>query len=332
MPGQKQLAKLLGVSGKTVELALALLEKQGILVGQGTGRRRRIDLPEGNLEGSMLRVAILHYEPVSKGPGYIILLRQLLEEAGHSAFFTGKCLLELGMNTQRVARLVGRTEADAWIVAAGSREVLEWFAGQGIPTMALFGRRRSVPIAGAGPDHIPAHRAAVQRLIALGHRRIVMLYRQSLRIGGPGLIQRVILEEMAAQDIPTGRFNLPDWEDTPEGFHRLLDELFRVTPPSALLIDEAFLFAAAQQHLARRGILAPEHVSLVCSDPDPTFAWCRPTIAHTRWDFHPVLRRVVRWANNVSRGKDDRRQSFSKAEFVDGGTLGRAPATEDLRK
>jgi DNA-binding GntR family transcriptional regulator len=44
--GQKKLAKLLGVSGQTVELALGLLEKDGILVGQGTGRRRRILLPE----------------------------------------------------------------------------------------------------------------------------------------------------------------------------------------------------------------------------------------------------------------------------------------------
>ncbi len=30
MPGQKQLATLLGISGKTVELALALLENEGI--------------------------------------------------------------------------------------------------------------------------------------------------------------------------------------------------------------------------------------------------------------------------------------------------------------
>jgi hypothetical protein len=37
----------------------------------------------------------------------------------------------------------------------------------------------------------------------------------------------------------------------------------------------------------------------------------------------------VRWANNVARGKDDRSQTLTKAEFVEAGTVGLAPA---LRK
>jgi hypothetical protein len=44
--------------------------------------------------------------------------------AGHSVFFADKCLQELRMEVVRVARLVRRTEADAWVVCAGSREVL----------------------------------------------------------------------------------------------------------------------------------------------------------------------------------------------------------------
>jgi DNA-binding transcriptional MocR family regulator len=44
MPGRDELVKALGVSGKTVELALDLLEKEGLLVSQGPGRRRRISL------------------------------------------------------------------------------------------------------------------------------------------------------------------------------------------------------------------------------------------------------------------------------------------------
>jgi hypothetical protein len=31
---------------------------------------------------------------------------------------------------------------------------------------------------------------------------------------------------------------------------------------------------------------------------------------------------MVRWANNVSRGKDGRRQTLTKAEFFEGGTIG----------
>ena len=75
MPGQKQLAKLLGVSGTTDTLALGQLEKDGLLVGQGTGCRRKIVLPEGHAPPS-LRVAFLDYDVQSKGLDYMFDRRQ----------------------------------------------------------------------------------------------------------------------------------------------------------------------------------------------------------------------------------------------------------------
>jgi len=56
-----------------------------------------------------------------------------------------------------------------------------------------------------------------------------------------------------------------------------------------------------------------------------TFEWCKPSIAHIRWDSRTVVRRIVRWANNVARGKEDKRQTETKAEFVAGGTVGPVP-------
>jgi DNA-binding LacI/PurR family transcriptional regulator len=96
-----------------------------------------------------------------------------------------------------------------------------------------------------------------------------------------------------------------------------------------LVLDEALFLNVAMLHLARRGILSPEHVSLACSDPDPSFEWFLPRVAHISWDPQPVVRRIVGWVENVARGKDDRRQSEAKAEFVEGGTIG--PAASEKR-
>ena len=254
-------------------------------------------------------------------------LQHLLTQAGHTPFFAEKCLLELRMDVRRVSRLVKQTQAEAWVVCSASKDVLEWFAHQELPSFALFGRRRNLPIAGVGPDHVAAGLETAQRLIALGHQRIVVLARESQRAGGVGESDRIIFDEMEAHGLPVGSYNLPDWEDSPEGLRRILDELFRFTPPTALIIDEPFLFHAVKEHLAQQGILAPTHVSLICRDPDPTFAWCQPSIAHIRWDTRPVLRRIVRWANNIARGKEDKKQTLTKAEFVDGGTVGPPPAS-----
>ena len=330
LPGVHALTAELGTNHNTVEKALRLLEQEGVLVSQGPGRRRRIAVADGKV-ARPLRLAILAFDPpaVELAVGYNADLLHRLGEAGHSVFFAEKCLLELGMEVRRVARLVRRTEADAWVVFSGSREVLEWFAAQPTPTFALFGRRGGLPIAGVGPDHVAAETAATRRLIELGHRRIVQLVRRNRRLPVPGKSERSILDEMAAHGIRTSQFNLPDWEETVKGFHACLQELFRHTPPTALIIDEAPFLVAAQQFLARRGLWVPEDVSLVCTDADPAFAWCEPTIAHIRWDSRPVVQRVVRWAANVSHGKQDRRQTLTKAEFVEGGTVG--PVKAELR-
>jgi DNA-binding LacI/PurR family transcriptional regulator len=202
--------------------------------------------------------------------------------------------------------------------------VLEWFAEQPLPAFALFGRR--LPrLAGARPDKLSALATAVGRLTELGHRRTVMLVREDRRKPSPGFVERFFLEELEAAGIPSGPYNLPDWEDNLEGFRQCLHSLFQHTPPSALLIDGLQLFVAAQQHLARRGIIAPEHVSLINLDPDPAFAWCEPAISHIHWDARPLVRSIVRWANNIARGKDDRRRFTTKADFVEGGTIGPAP-------
>lgn len=325
MPGGSRLAVELGVGSDTVEAALRLLERKGLLAPQGAGRRRRIVVPEGNAARPM-RVAILDNEPpaLALSEEYVTELLHLLGKAGHIVFFADKCLQDLRMDVGRIARLVRKTKADAWVVRAGSREVIEWFAAQPLPAFALFGRFDTLPLASAAPDKVPAALAAMRAMIELGHRGIVLLTRRWHRLPTVGMFERALLDELAAHGIDTSPFNLPDWEETGEGFHACLKELFRVTPPTALILDEVLFLAATQQFLAKRGLRVPEDVSLLCTDADPSLEWCRPTVAHIRWDHRPVVRRVVRWAANVSHGKDDRCQTLTKAEFVAGGTIGPA--------
>lgn len=99
---------------------------------------------------------------------------------------------------------------------------------------------------------------------------------------------------------------MPNWDGSIGGIHRVLDEMFRFTPPTAILIDEPQIFLSVLHDLARRGILAPEHVSLVATDQDPYFDYTRPTVAHIRYDTKPWARWITKWANHVAIGKEDR--------------------------
>jgi len=329
MPGVIRLADELGVARNTVVGALKLLEREGLLVPQGHGRGRMIDLKGASREAGGMRVVILLYETADRQLPYMIDLHHLLEDAGHVSVFARKTLLDLGRNAERVAAYVDSSEADAWIVLTGTREILEWFAARPVPAFALFGRRRQVRMAGAGPDKVSAMRELVRRLVGLGHRRIVLMAREERRKPEPGALEQAFLDELGAHGIAPGPYHLPDWEENVEGFHERLAKLFQVTAPTALILDEGPFFVAALDFCAHRGIRVPKDVSLVCADDSPAFDWCLPSVAHIHWDSGPIIRRIVSWVENVRLGKTDIRQTMTKADLVVRGTIGPAPELRD---
>jgi DNA-binding LacI/PurR family transcriptional regulator len=324
MPGVIKLAGELGVSRDSVEAAMVELERMGLLKSQGRGKRRSI-VADGVVEKNRaLRVAFLLYEPSDAQMHYVVELRHLLNEAGHCVVVAPRCLVDLQMNVSRVARLVEKTDADAWVVMSASREVIKWFAEQPTPALAQFGRAGALPISAVGPDHMSALIEVTRELIRLGHRRIVMLTRPERRFPNPGKLERAVLSEMESHGIPVGPYNLPDWNDNREGLRSCLDKLFQFTPPTALIIDQPSIFAAAQQHLARQGVLAPQHVSLVCCDPDPVFNWFEPAVTHICWDSRQMVRNAVRWVADVANGQNPRRKMYDQSRLVEGGTIGTA--------
>ncbi len=328
-PGVHRLAAEMGVHHTTAEAALKQLEQEGLLVSQGAGKRRKIQSTE-ELAPPSLRIAILPYEDIDCTVHFILEMQHKLQNAGHSVGFADKTLRDLGMDAKRVAKFVNSCDVDAWIVVAGPREVLEWFAEQPIPAFSVFGRRRNVPIASIGPDKLPALLDSLDRLVELGHRKIVIMMREEHRKPQLGFVAQAMLDAMEAHGLKTSSYNLPDWKDNGDDFRRCLDSLFHVTPPTALIIDEPFLFYAAQYHLSQMRLVTPKDVSMVCADPDPTFAWLSPSIAHINWDNKKIVRRLVNWANKVARGTEDRDQSSIRADFIDGGTIGPAPGEKRI--
>ena len=326
LPGRDQLSQELEVNHKTVAAALVMLENEGLLVNLGAGRKRRIQIGNTGPRKSELRIAFLHHTPPNQTDPWVLAMKQRLLDIGHRPFSARKSLTELGMDARRIARMVKSTAADAWFVSAGSKDVLDWFATQKVPVFCFAGVRHDIPLAGTGPDKVPPFVVATRHLLELGHSKISFLCRKQLRQPQRSKAIQAFLDELEGAGIDTGPFNLPDWAESGEEFSDCLESLFKVTPPTALILDEPFLFHAGFHYLVRKGLRVPEDISLICTDPDPNFAWCRPSVAHVNWDYNLVVRRFIRWVNNLASGKEDRRQTFTKAEYVRGGTVGPTPS------
>jgi DNA-binding LacI/PurR family transcriptional regulator len=325
MPGETWFVTHFQLGRDTVRGAMAHLEGEGLLAPQGHGRRRQIVLSQDESAASGFHVRILLYEKKDRGDLDLATLLAQLQEAGLIVDFAKKSLRDMSMQVEQVARFVEKNPADAWVTCACSREVNEWFSAQSFPTLGMYGRLSGLPMAAAFPAMIPSLTAGVRHLIKLGHRRIVMLTREERRKPRLASAEQAFINELEAAGIQTGDYNLPDWEETPDGLRHRIDELFRVSRPTALIFQETPLFIATRSHLADRGIVAPRDISLFASDPDPSFGWCKPVVSHISWDYNQVVRRVVRWAENVARGKEDRSQTGTKSEFIEGGTIGPVP-------
>ena len=324
MPGVAQLVRSLGVGTKTVVAALDILKREGMLEAQGARKPSRIAETEAGKK-SGLRVGLLLYEESDAHSELIVQLAFRLEQRSHQVAHAPKTLTGLKFDVKRVARMVEKDDCDAWVVQAGSRAVLEWFAAQPVPAFALFGRQSQLPMASLATLKSPAVAESLQRLVTLGHRRIVMLVREERRKPTPGFFERRFLEELENLGIETGAYNMPDWEDHALGFRRVLDSLFRHSPPTALFLSEPALFFASQQYLSVKGLVVPRDVSLITLDDHPAFEWFQPEVSHIRTDTRRWVPRVVQWVDNVANGKEDRRETLIRAEFVEGGTIGPVP-------
>ncbi len=329
MPGVAQLVRRLGVGTKTVVAALDILKREGLLEAHGKQRRNRIVAAEAGKRAG-LQIRLLLYEESDAHDEHTLELRHRLEERGHQVAFAAKTLADLKFDVNRVARLVNKTGGDAWVIRAGPRSVLEWFAAQPVPAFALFGRQSRLPMASLATLKSPAVAEALRRLVDLGHHRIVLMVREERRKPTPGVFERRYLEELERLGIQVVPYNLPDWENDRRGFHRCLDSLFRHTPPSALLLSEPSLFFATQQHLLGRGLGVPRDVSLLSLDDHPAFEWFEPEVSRIHTDTRRLVPRVVQWAENLENGREDRRETLIRGELVEGGTMGPAPASSYL--
>ncbi|MCH7226825.1 substrate-binding domain-containing protein [Haloferula sp. A504] len=325
MPGVIRLARELGASRDLVEEALRELEHAGVLHAQGPGRGRAIGSGVHPAGQRRFRVTVLAGDAADRNSPIIYQLVRALQDAGHLAGVAGKTLAGMNDKPGRVARFVEQSATDAWVVMCATRPVLEWFAQGPRPAFALAGRANRIALPSVAPDKLTPMRAALRHLVELGHRRIVLMSRPIRRIPDPGLTERTFLNELEAQGVVTGRYNLPDWTEGVEGYQAGLRSLFRTTPPTAMLLDEALFVVPTLQFCMANGLRIPQDVSLISTDPDPAFMWSHPPISHIRWDLKPMIRRIVRWADKASRGQEDPRKSLTKGSFVEGATIGPVP-------
>ena len=248
--------------------------------------------------------------------------RHAIETSGHTCIFSPRALSQLNDNLSRISRVVKAAAADAWVVCQASQKVLEWFVAQPFPSIAFGGRFQNLQMASTAVKLAPAIEAAVEDLFNHGHRRIVMLASPVARKPIPLPSLASYLELLRAHGICTTDYHLPDFEENAESLEACLNSLFKVTPPTALLVYQTDYCVEVLSFLALRGLQVPRDISVVCMHMDPVFRLRRPRLNHFELGADEHVSRIARWINGVRKGRPDQRHAIFDAVYVPGGTVG----------
>ena len=334
MPGQRKLADELGVSRKTLSAAVARLAADGVIRRSGLRKASAVVAKpaDGFPKARSLRVAMLTLQPLDEQSpemrGELQGLLADLRRDGHSAI---PVALPSGKDTQKtghLAKLVADVGADAWIVVNGSEEILKWFSRHDTPALALGGRVTQVPVAGLSMGLTDFTHEVVRRLADAGHRRIVLIAPRAWRLPTPGKIPLDFRKALESVGVRPGEFHTPDWEETPRGLEKLMGELFRVTPPTALLCWTPNTAYGVLGWLVSRGLKVPRDVSIVSLEEDRPCHWFSPglRIAHSKNNDDKLLRLAREWVGRVASGVSDKKQRVVSPTLVPGNSIG--PAKE----
>lgn len=327
LPGVIQLSKELMVSKHVIRGALRILEEEGRIEYGGAGKRRKITTNYLSVRGERsLRVAVMLHDTLERENAHncriLLELREAIESSGHSCVFVQDNITKIGSNISRISRLAKQTRADAWILFQAAANVIEWFLAHRYPTFALGGRYAGLPVASSASNNWPAIHQVVEMLAKNGHRRIVWIIPSFFRKPelGPTCVKFLaLLKELG---LPASAYNLPDYESTADGMMKLMDDLFRITPPTAMMFLDQGEFVAAFLYLTRMGLEIPRDVSLLCMTSDPILNLIRPRIARFDWPEKEHVRRILRWVQSLVVGKSDLKQITFDTQLWVGDSIG----------
>jgi DNA-binding Lrp family transcriptional regulator len=328
MPGTRVLANRLGVSPPSVAHALTALAAEGLLIRRGercayrvVGMHRTSVILKSPVKPKRLLI-LTHDEMgrlVDTSRGILERLRALMAERGWEVAHQVIDFVHVKHPQRSWDRKILIEPGTSVIALYGRPALAEWAIRRKVRMFFLGGVDNGLPVSMAGVKSSLMAEAALTRLTALGHWRIVLplcdrpeLFKEGMR----EVMQRAI---ESAGRVYTKSFHNPESNElTPDAIWRMMEVAFSAKPPTALVFLDWKELVTAQSYLLRIGRRVPEDVSVVLLNDQMEAEWFQPKLCRFKLPTRRLLGIMVDWLEDPSAKPNHHQLS---AEFMKGRTM-----------
>ncbi|WP_386781212.1 substrate-binding domain-containing protein [Luteolibacter ambystomatis] len=290
LPGVFRLMSEFGATRRTVEAALGMLREEGLISGPG---RRSAMLIHGPQPHVAPRGSVLIYEspPMERSSDHLALFLILERRLPRPV---QRLHLPRGMKRSEQLRRIAGLEVSHAVVLDVEGELADAVKARGIRTVALGVATPPATVAAFAVCYRELVVSSLARLFDAGHTRITMpLFQRNPRV--VARVRDIVEREFAARDIPySDLFNTPVVDgDTPQDLHEAIRRLWRLTPPTAIIVNHLRPFLAVFSCLASLGLRVPEHASVICLSHSAEMDAMEPEPSHFCYPVERMARAII---------------------------------------
>jgi DNA-binding LacI/PurR family transcriptional regulator len=312
LPGSRVLAAETGVSQPTVAAALTLLVEQGWLESGGDRRAFRV-IPRAEVAAQapakkLRRAIVVTHADIGELPHtarrVIEATREKLSRRGWAVDIVTFDFLHAKRPHRSWDHLLPTDPDVPVVVVFGRQPIGEWAQQHGLRMIFLGGITGDLKIPMVGVKSALLAAEAMERLTALGHRRIVLplcdrppSFAASLKEAVKTGLERVGVSYVASYHTPESPYQRPEvvW-------NMLESAMDRAVPTGLILLDWKELVTVSCL-LTKRGLRVPEDVSLILLNEQMEADWFVPKLACFRFPVMRLASLLARWVDGQSLGE-----------------------------
>ena len=301
MPGERILSKDLGISRKTLQKALSILTRRNLLLPAEQGKKRKINPTRKTSQATSNTLVILSSKPYNQHNetiGSILndVQKLLIKKKWSIEILT---IIPSQLSAEGFPKLIDGKTSDRWLLVSPNRELIELCAAHQLRIISLGGEGRAHPSPSVG---IPVEKTvihATKQLLSIGHRRIAVVIPKQSPSSRADHSQLIKKEFDRHQLIFSPAYNLPLIEEnTPTSVWELLENLFKLSPPTALILHHTDHYITALSFFAAHGLRSPQDVSRILITGAAKLKWFFPRPAHYDANNDKFVRTICRWVEH----------------------------------